>query len=519
LAVTSALALSANSVAIGQTLTGTATLYNPTNATIVLLAADIAARPPNGTNQGGPFLDIYDDVTTISVTPGATFTVFGGRQFAATDPTGSWYAYLTVEDANSVFHDSARDLNFTVLPAQATSTGSSSGGVGTTGSAAGGSSSGGSGGFVPVDAGMTPMPVISFGVPAYASSGTPGLANDNSYDTQWRSNENTSVATPSWIAYDLSSVPAAQRGQVDVVWYNGNGGYDEYDNEVASSACTPPCTAYNEPADYMFEGNAAPGGALPDGGWVTLLTVTGNTYISRGAALDLTGYNWLQMFVTGINGTTYNTNTALNLDVQNAAQGLNDAWLFLGDSITAFAMRNDGAGISAPSFSELINTANPSYFPAAEGAGEGGWTSATPLTTTYPGGSGTILDHWLSTFPGHFVCLSYGTNDGTDSSGDATPTYNNFVTMLNAVVAAGKVPCIPHVPWATDTAHQTNAQLINAQLDQLYLQYPQVVKGPDLYGILQGQTALYQDNLHPNPQGRQVYRQSWATAMLAEVYP
>jgi hypothetical protein len=46
-----------------------------------------------------------------------------------------------------------------------------------------------------------------------------------------------------------------------------------------------------------------------------------------------------------------------------------------------------------------------------------------------------------------------------------------------------------------------------------------VVKGPDLYGILQGQTALYQDNLHPTPQGREVYRQSWATAMLAEVYP
>ncbi|HEX4446038.1 MAG TPA: SGNH/GDSL hydrolase family protein, partial [Polyangiaceae bacterium] len=177
-----------------------------------------------------------------------------------------------------------------------------------------------------------------------------------------------------------------------------------------------------------------------------------------------------------------------------------------------------GAGIGAESFAELIHDGNASYFPAAEGAGEGGWNSATAFGIASPDGNGTLFDYWLRTFPGKFVCLSYGTNDGTDGSGDATGTYDNFVTMIAKVTAAGKVPVVPHVPWAEDAAHQRNATLINAKLDTLYANYPQVVKGPDLYGILDGHTEWYQDALHPNPQGEEQYRQAWANAMLASVY-
>jgi lysophospholipase L1-like esterase len=75
------------------------------------------------------------------------------------------------------------------------------------------------------------------------------------------------------------------------------------------------------------------------------------------------------------------------------------------------------------------------------------------------------------------------------------------------------------VPWAQDTGHQQNAQLINAKLDQLYVANPKIIKGPDLYGVLTGHPELYQDNLHPNAQGREAYRQAWATAMAAAAYP
>jgi hypothetical protein len=360
---------------------------------------------------------------------------------------------------------------------------------------------------------LAPMPVISFGVPAYASSGNAAAANDRSYDTTWRSNETTSPSTPSWIAYDLSSVPAARRGAVDVVWDNGSGGYNEYEFYPKGG------DAYNLPRDYTLEGNAAAGGSPPGSGWVALVTVSGNTYSSREHALNLAGYNWLRLKVTKVNGSNLNFNTSVNLDVHDASHGVSDAWLFLGDSITAFALRNDGAGIGARSFPELINAAKPAYFPASEGAGEGGWNSGTALHIPSPDGQGSLFDHWLSIFPGTFVCLSYGTNDGTDGSGDAGPTFENLVTMVKKVIAAGKRPCIPHVPWAQDLAHQKNAKLVNAKIDLLYDQYPQVVKGPDLWAALMNQTSLYQDELHPSPRGREAYRQAWARAMLSEVYP
>ena len=59
------------------------------------------------------------------------------------------------------------------------------------------------------------MPVVSRGVPAFASSGnSAGYADDADYTSHWRS------SGPAWLAYDLSSVPAAQRGLVMLAWYN-----------------------------------------------------------------------------------------------------------------------------------------------------------------------------------------------------------------------------------------------------------------------------------------------------------
>src|SRR5947209_1626676 len=66
-------------------------------------------------------------------------------------------------------------------------------------------------------------PVISRTVPAFASSeySPASYANDDSYDTTWRSH-----GTPTWLAYDLSGVPASHRGKVLVVWYNESYNYD-----------------------------------------------------------------------------------------------------------------------------------------------------------------------------------------------------------------------------------------------------------------------------------------------------
>jgi hypothetical protein len=85
------------------------------------------------------------------------------------------------------------------------------------------------------------MPVISRGKPAFASSGNASGANDSSYSTYWRS------SGPAWLAYDLSSVPAANRGEVMVGWYNdpittpydhtvtGDQAYDNLGNDLHPS--------------------------------------------------------------------------------------------------------------------------------------------------------------------------------------------------------------------------------------------------------------------------------------------
>jgi hypothetical protein len=91
------------------------------------LGDDIAARPPGGTNSGGPYLDLYDG-PGVTIAPGANFTLDEGRTFTTADPTGSWYAYVTLEDSSGTYHDSSLDIPFTVTAAGAgTGTGTATG--------------------------------------------------------------------------------------------------------------------------------------------------------------------------------------------------------------------------------------------------------------------------------------------------------------------------------------------------------------------------------------------------------
>src|SRR5439155_8155544 len=104
-------------------------------------------------------------------------------------------------------------------------------------------------------------------------------ANDADYSTYWRG------SIPGWIAYDLSHVPAAQRGQVIVGWYN-DPSTSPYDHTIVGEV------AYNSIRDYTVQANAAAGGtSAPTTGWVTLATGTGNRYHAREHLVDMTGHN------------------------------------------------------------------------------------------------------------------------------------------------------------------------------------------------------------------------------------
>lgn len=337
------------------------------------------------------------------------------------------------------------------------------------------------------------LPLISRSVPCFASSDYPASANDNSYSTSWR------ATIPGWIAYDLSAAPVSQRGQVVLVWYNT----DTYDYDH-----TPKNSYYvGIPKNYTIEGNAADGGSssAPTTGWVTLATVTNNIYHSRQTVVNLTGYNWIRLNISSLE-TQGGSNTCINVDVYDASRGVQDDWIFFGDSITAGGM----AVSDTNTFGQMINAAKPGYYPIGECGGIGGifsWHGAQYINT------------WLSVFPGKYVGIAYGTNDAWGNQTGAAAYYTNIETIVNAVLAAGKVPVVSKIPYSTNADVANNVPSYNAQIDALYAAYPQVVKGPNFWTFFQNNPSLLgSDGVHPSDAGYVALRQQWANTMLASIY-
>jgi lysophospholipase L1-like esterase len=339
----------------------------------------------------------------------------------------------------------------------------------------------------------TAMPVISRGCPAYASVDVATNANDSDYGTTWRGN------TPGWLAYDLSAVPAAQRAQVVVAWYNPDT-YD-YDPTIKSTG------TYGSLNSYTLEANAAAGGgtSAPTSGWVTLATVSNNIYHSRQHVVNLSGYNWVRLYVTSANASGGNW-VSINMDVHNANQGVEDDWIFYGDSITAGGM-TVGSGTT---FAKLINASKSNYFPVAECGGTG---------SIFSTDGANKINTWLNVFPGKYVGIAFGTNDAWGNQTGAAKYYTNTETMVKAVIAAGKIPVVSKIPYSKLTDISNYAPSYNAQIDALYAAYPQIIPGPDFWTFFQNNPSyLSGDNVHPSTEGYAAMRQQWANTMLTAVY-
>ncbi len=358
-----------------------------------------------------------------------------------------------------------------------------------------------------VPAAIAPQPIISRSVPAFASAGTASYGNNATYaqEGKWIADcEWTAFSSPAWLAYDLSSVPTADRAKILVVWY---GGGQAYDCSIIKGA------SYRMPGPYVIEGNRAPGRAKspPTTGWVTL--VSGDDpqlYHSRQHLIEFAGNNWLRFRVLSENPNNKggNPGTSIKLDVYNAAKGITDDWIIYGDSITMMTFVTNCIG-------PLVHAKLPAYNPIWEGGGLGFMTARD--------GAAKLLPKWLPLFPGKYVCLAYGTNDANlgrlANEGDATGFYDNYESMVKQILAANKVPVIGTVIWAKDDGfRQKNLERYNAQLQRLKAKYPQILNGPDLYGKFKDHPEWYQDALHPNPAGRDILRRAWAQWALDTVY-
>jgi hypothetical protein len=368
------------------------------------------------------------------------------------------------------------------VPADAGSDTGAEGAAGDARSAVDASEGGGPGGLATVA-----MPHISYGAPAFASSSAnyqtvPASADDDNPLTSW-----SPATLPAWIALDISGAPASERQAALFVWNALHAG--SYLNTSSPSGA-------DMPTDYTLEMNVAPGGSPspPADGWTQVAAISNNLFGTVETPIALGGANWLRMSVTGSTDPTL----AIDVDLYSAPSGATDCWLFMGDSITYITMPY--AWNDLPS---LVHTARPDRWPAVINAAVGGTNTTT---------AASVIDATLAGYPGRYVVLPYGTNDNVSEGGSF-----EMETLVQDVLAAGKVPVVPHMPWADVPLIQTNGPMVNAMIDALYVKYPQILKGPDLWAAFLNRTDLIPSGeVHPNSAGQEVLRQQWATVM-AEV--
>jgi len=324
----------------------------------------------------------------------------------------------------------------------------------------------------------SPMPLISADVPAFASSsagnGKPPLAQDRKPDTRW-----AATALPAWLAYDLSTVPAAQRHQALIVWHCGSAGFI---NEL-------PATGKRLPIDYTLELNQAAGGAAPpEDGWEVIATVTDNNRSTRQHLVDLAEASWVRI---NVSKSTDPGAVAIDLDVHDAPDGATDSWLLMGDSITFMSTSYPFSDLP-----ELVHQRDAARFPAIIPAGIGGTNTSSALEA---------IDETMAGYPGRFVGLAYGTNDQLSGF--------NMEALVQKVIAAGKTPVVPHMPWA-DGATLDRGPKINQIIDDLYAKYPEILPGPDLWTLFTDRSDLIASgDVHPNAEGQALLREAWAKIM------
>jgi hypothetical protein len=331
------------------------------------------------------------------------------------------------------------------------------------------------------------MRLISRTAPIYGSNGPtafrgPDLARDGVPNTGW-----SPTSLPGWLAYDLSATPVAQRQQGVVVW-NGVHSYG-----YLSTSGSPPGDAL--PVDYTIEVNMAPGGGQPPtDGWSRVAGVQGNTLGSGQHVVQMGGANWIRLAITRSSDSS--GGLEIDFDVYSAPNGATDSWLFMGDSITHITFPY--AICDVP---HRVNAINPDRWPAVIEAGIGG---------SGAGSTVGIIDDTIRVFPGRYVVLAYGTND------HANEFPASMETLVQHVLAAGKIPVIPHIPWSSASNIQTDGPPENAAIDALYARYPQIVRGPDLWTVFMNRTDLIAPgDVHPNTMGQAELRAQWARVIAA----
>jgi acyl-CoA thioesterase-1 len=344
---------------------------------------------------------------------------------------------------------------------------------------------------------IPPSPLISRGRPVRASSPVnrfdpPASAVvDSEYGTfrgTWVAGR-PSLSNPAWVAIDVGAGPT----RLLVEW-------------TASASYNYQETDYGSPDSYRIEMSADSTDGS-NGAWKTVAIVSSVSTHAGENAFDFKGGRWVRFVVTGVPAKSPNGVHIDEIDVFDTSKGSTDTWFFMGDSITAFAFDRHTPE-HQPTFAELVHAKHPDYFPAMINGGIGGEQSKEGVAH---------IDEWLRLNPDfHYWALCYGTNDASGDARDTATFKRNVQTIIDRVRAAGRVPILGRIPFASDNNHP-NIPMFNLVIDELTMANG-LIPGPDLYAWFLAHPEQLRDGLHPTDAGIVAINRLWASAM-ERLYP
>jgi lysophospholipase L1-like esterase len=303
--------------------------------------------------------------------------------------------------------------------------------------------------------------------------------------------------TPAWSATTFPATLALPVGPV-----SGDLLLEWNSSATGDYVTAPGSPTYGIPAGYTISTSADSTDGR-NGTWHDIVTVTGNTARTREHRFPFAGARWVKMTVTSsVPGPLGNTLNIDQIDLHDAANGTDDSVFFLGDSITMEAFTRCPA--DQPSFAELIHKAAPQRFPAMIDGGVGGVNSGYGVS---------VIQDWLDLNPDFQVwAIGYGTNDAWQKVPPSSFD-KNLQTLVDRIKAAGRVPVIARIPYASKGPADADIQALNKVVD-LVTARNGLLPGPDLYAWFSAhQDQLGSDGVHPSDVGAQSINRLWYEAL------
>ena len=336
----------------------------------------------------------------------------------------------------------------------------------------------------------TPMPLLSRGRPSYGT-GTPSRLFDGGYGYLSETPGPWACSGGSWAAVNLGYTGAASL-LVSLSNDNASGG-----GYVSSSF-----------AAYRVQSSADSTNGV-DGTWSTEVTVTGNNSMVREHLISgFSGKSWIKLLVDTCSGGQID-----ELCIWDASAGTPDTFAFLGDSISDGGVRRfgwSGTDDFLPSFQDRVLLNQPDHYPlqlnvAVTGIGASYWAAnIASVLALHPD-----VKYW---------CIGIGTNDGSSMPGAISTWRADMTTVINAIVAAGRVPILARAPYTGSASYgggdfyTSGLAYLNANGVDYLVSTLGVRAGPDFWQLFyDGRTAYaVTSDPHPNNAGYRAWMQAWA---------